>query len=184
MISAALAVLKDEGQREELSEFYEKYKSRFYTIAFEHLHNREEAEDAVQDAFLRIADKPDTFFSLIGKKRLHYLYFAVKNVSLDVLKARKGVTFEELSEDMIYRNDENPIENSFFDNISRDEILSFIDTLPEKQRVVLILSYSSKLTTDEIGADLNIPVSVVYQRLYSARKAVKLFVDERSKNNV
>ena len=63
MISAALAVLEDEGQREELSEFYEKFKSRFYAIAFEHLHNREEAEDAVQDAFSAITDKPEIFFT-------------------------------------------------------------------------------------------------------------------------
>ena len=63
MISVALAILENERQREELSEFYEKYKRRFYAIAFEHVHNQEEAEDAVQDAFSAIADKPEIFFT-------------------------------------------------------------------------------------------------------------------------
>lgn len=62
MISEALAVLETEEQRNELADFYEKNKSRFYTIAFDHLHNQEEAEDAIQEAFLEIANKPDTFF--------------------------------------------------------------------------------------------------------------------------
>ena len=62
MISAALAVLEFDGQRSELSEIYEKYRKRFVGVALKVLRNREDAEDAVQEAFLRIADRPDTFF--------------------------------------------------------------------------------------------------------------------------
>ena len=47
MISSALAILETEEQRNELSEFYEQYKDRFYAISFSKLHNRESAEDAV-----------------------------------------------------------------------------------------------------------------------------------------
>ena len=68
MLSAALAILKTDEERNKLSEFYEENKDRFYAIAFSKLHNRENAEDAVQDAFLIIADKPDTFFHLTIQK--------------------------------------------------------------------------------------------------------------------
>ncbi len=64
MISAALAILESEEQRNELSEFYEENKSRLYSIALERLHNRQDAEDAIQETFLGIAEKPDKFFSL------------------------------------------------------------------------------------------------------------------------
>ena len=64
MISTALAVLKTDEQRNELSEFYEQNKSKLYSIAFERLLNR---QDAVQQAFLEIANKPDKFFSLSKK---------------------------------------------------------------------------------------------------------------------
>ena len=52
-------------------------------------------------------------------------------------------------------------------------MLAFIDTLPEAQKTVLALSYASGLSADEIAITLNISVSAVYNRLYSARKAVK-----------
>ena len=45
MISAALAVLESEEQRNELSEIYENNISNFYNIAFQQLHNKHDAED-------------------------------------------------------------------------------------------------------------------------------------------
>ena len=108
----------------------------------------------------------------------------MKNVSLGIMKKSRKLLTEELSENMIYKDDENPVENSLFDNISREEILAFIDTLPEAQRSVLVLSYSSGLSADEIGMTLNISVTAVYNRLYQARKSIKKFIDERSANNV
>ncbi len=51
MIEAALAVLENDKQRNELATFYEQYKNRFFSIAYSKLHNSEEAEDAVQGSF-------------------------------------------------------------------------------------------------------------------------------------
>ena len=184
MISGALAILKSEAQRNEMSVFYEKYKSRLLRIAIKILRNEEEAEDAVQDAFLKIADKPDTFFSLNDEKRIRYAGVVVKNSSIDIYNKSKKMQEDELSEEIVYRNDENLTENITFDKISFEEIIAFIDTLPEAQRNVLVLTFSSGLSVDEIGETLNITVSAVYKRLYLARKSVKKFIDERSKNNV
>ncbi|MGN0683978.1 MAG: sigma factor [Oscillospiraceae bacterium] len=39
-------------------------QNRLFAIASEHLHNQQDSEDAIQETFLRIADKPDKFFSL------------------------------------------------------------------------------------------------------------------------
>lgn len=69
MISVALAVLETDEQRSELADFYEKNKSRLYMIAFSKLNNRQSAEDAVMEAFLRIADKPERFFVYREKRR-------------------------------------------------------------------------------------------------------------------
>ena len=184
MISGAMAILKSEAQRNEMSFFYEKYKSRLLRIAIKILRNEDEAADAVQDAFLKIADKPNSFFSLNDEKRIRYVSVVVKNASIDIYNKSKKIQMDELSEDIIYRNDESLIENITFDKISFEEILAFIDTLPEAQRNVLVLTFSSGLSVDEIGATLNITVSAVYKRLYLARKSVKKFIDERSKNNV
>ena len=183
MVAAALAVLENECQRVELSEFYEKYKKRLLNIAFNKLHNKEEAEDAVQEAFLRIADRPDIFFGLDETRRVRFFYSVIENVAVKMFSKNQKNRSEELTDDVVYQNDENPIENLIMDKISRNELLAFIDTLPEAQRTVLALSYASGSSADEIAAALNIPVSAVYNRLCSARKAVKRFIKERGENN-
>lgn len=180
MVSGALTILKNEAQRSEVSSFYEKNKNRFLRIALKILHNKEQTEDVLQEAFLRLVDRPDIFFSLGNTERIRYMCAVVKNVAVDMLNKCRRIETEELSEDAVYQNDENPIENSLLADIARGEIISFIDTLPEAQRAVLVLSYASGLSADEIGAALNIPVSAVYKRLYSARKSVKRFIEERS----
>lgn len=184
MISVALAILKSDAERNEMSSVYEKNKSLFLSIAYKRLQNKESAEDAVQEAFLEIADKPNIFFSLAKKKRVWYMSSVVNKVAIDMFNKSINLQTEELSEDIAYRNDENLIENSFFDKVSREEILAFIETLPEAQRTVLILTYSSGLSANEISRTLNISINSAYNRLYLARKAIKTFIKERGKNNV
>ena len=70
MINTALAILQTDEQRNTLSDFYQTYKNRFYAIAYSKLHDRNLAEDAVQEAFSRIASKPETFFSLSHNKMI------------------------------------------------------------------------------------------------------------------
>ena len=183
MISETLAVLETEEQRNELADFYEKNKSKFYTIAFDHLHNQEVAEDAVQETFLRIADKPDEFFSLAGQKRIKYVYAIVRNVSTDMFNNSTNVSPEQISEKFVYQNGFDVLENSLFERISHKEIILFIRNLPELQRNVLILTCLSKLSVSETAQILRISKNVVYQRLHLARKAIKNYIEERSKND-
>lgn len=184
MISGALAILKSDTQRNEMSSIYEKNKQLFLNIAFKNLQNKEMAEDAVQEAFLEIADKPDVFFSLTEKRQVRYMSAVVNKVAINMFNKSIKVQTEELSEEIVYKNDENVLENAFFDKVSREEILTFAETLPEAQRTVLILSCSCGLSADEISRTLSISITSVYNRLYLARKAIKTFIDERSKNNV
>ncbi|MCH5203819.1 MAG: RNA polymerase sigma factor [Oscillospiraceae bacterium] len=183
MISAALAVLETEEQRNELSVLYEKHKNRFLNIALELLHNKEEAEDAVQETFLRIAEKPDNFFSVEETNRLSYLCAVLKNVAYYMFNKEIKTQKEDLTEYIFFKNEESFIEESVFDKISRYEILSFIDNLPKLQRNVLMLTCLSGLSISETAEILQVSKTVVNQRLYLARKSIKQFIAERNKDN-
>ena len=183
MISAALAVLEDEGQREELSEFYEKYKNRFLSIALHMLHYKEAAEDAVQEAFLKIANKPDTFFSLINEEQIPYVCAIVKNVSFDMYNKNNRIQTEELTENIIYQNNLEPLEKFVMDDISYKELIEFIKGLPALQQNVLVLTRLLKLSISETAQQLNVSETAVNQRLYLARKAIKQYIEERRNRN-
>ena len=180
MISAALAVLETDEQRNELSEFYEENKNRLFAIASEHLHNQQDSEDAIQETFLRIADKPDKFFSLSRTEQSFYVSAIVRNVSVDIYKKRAKHQTDAISEDIVYQSEPELLENSLLEKISHDEILDFINNLPPLQRNVLILTCLSGLSVSETAEMLKISKSAANQRLYLARKSIRKFIEERN----
>ncbi len=181
MVDAAFAVIEDEAQRNELAEFYARYKKRFYLIANSKLHNREDAEDAVQAAFSAIADKPEGFFGVPAEKRLAYTDVMVRNIAVDMFNEKNPMPLDELNEKV--GNDPVSLDNSLFDRIARDEILAFISTLPTLQRSVLTLRCLFGLSIDETAQRLNISVTVAAKRLALARKAIKAFVEKKGKDH-
>ncbi len=181
MFDATFAVIENENKRNELAEFYAKNKSRLYFIALSKLHNIEEAEDAVQEAFSRLVDKPEAFFKISSEKRLAYVDVIVRNIAVDMFNAKNKMPLEQLYEQL---KDANiSLENALFDKISRDEVIAFINKLPTLQRNVLVLHCFFDLSIDETAQRLNISLTVATKRLALARKAIRNFVEERGKNH-
>lgn len=180
MISAALAILETEEERNELSVFYEKYKDRFYAIAFEHLHNVQDSEDAIQEVFLRIANKPEKFFSCSDDERIYYASAIVRNVSIDMFNKKSNHPVADISENIMFQAEPELLENSLLQKVSHNELLDFINNLPELQRNVLVLTCLSELSISETAETLKISKAAVNQRLYLARKSIKSFIERKS----
>lgn len=180
MISAALAILETAEERNELSDFYEKYKNRFYAIAFERLHNEQDSEDAIQETFLRIADKQSKFFFLSNDERVYLVSAIVRNVSIDMFNKKVKHPIEVIPENEVYQSDPELLENSLLEKVSHNELLEFINGLPELQRNVLVLTCLSELSISETADTLKISKAAVNQRLYLARKSIKTFIERKS----
>lgn len=179
MITAALAILQTDEQRTIISDFYQKNKNRFYAIAYEHLHDPQDSEEAIQETFFRIAVDPDKFFSLSGDGRIYFVSAIIRNVSIDMYNKKTKHQLEELPEDLIYRSDPEFLENSLLEKISHEELLDFINDLPELQRNVLILTCLSELSISETAETLGVSKTVVNQRLYLARKSIRSFIERK-----
>ena len=57
LLSIYLSLIDDDDDKDRFEELYKKYRIGMYKIAFSILHNNEDAEDAVHEAFLCIANK-------------------------------------------------------------------------------------------------------------------------------
>ncbi len=180
MFADALATIEDEEQRNKLAEFYSKHKQRLYSIAFSKLHNEEDAEDAVQEVFSEIADKPEKFFDIAPEGRLAYTTVMVKNISVKMFNAKNKIPIEELNEDI--EDVDFSLEEGMLNQLSEDELLSFVNQLPTLQKNVLILHCLLDLSIDKTAQRLNISLIAAKKRLVLARKAIKAFIDERNKN--
>ena len=183
ILDFTFSVIEDENQRNELAEFYINHKNKLYSIAFSRLHNKEDAEDAVQEAFSRISDKPDRFFNIqLEKRRIAYVNVMVRNIAIDIFNSKNKYIMTDIDEEEITDSSDISLDDRLLEDISRDELVEFVDKLPPLQRNVLILTCFVKISIDETASKLNISKKAANWRLYLARKSIKEFVSKRINN--
>lgn len=142
------------------------------------VNDEENAADVIQEVFSDIADKPELFFNTAKEERVTLVDILVRNTAISTFKKELNRTrrLEELNDDMV---DEGVgIEDSVITKSARDELVKYILTLPEKQRVVLKLRVITGLSADEIAEQLKISRETVNWHLKMARKNIRNFIEK------
>lgn len=180
MIDSVLAVIENEEQRSELESFYIENLNCLLNIAYSNLHNKTDAEDAVQEAFQEVVRHPENFFNVAPNKRVAFMVVVVRNFSVDMFKKNNKIPLEELDEEESYNDNPFYFEDNVIGKVSRDKMKSFLKTLPPLQRDVLTLRCLMGFSTAETAEKLNISQSAVKKRLRLAKEAVREFIEKEN----
>lgn len=179
MISAALAVLETEEQRNELSEIYQKYSGCFYSIAMSKLHNKQDAEEAIQEAFLSIAKNPDCFFNITRENRLSYINVIIRNASFRIWNRKNKIRANETELRSDVADKTFSFDEKLCSDLTREEIYDFIDTLPELSKEALYLRIHLQMKYSDIAVELGITEDAVKKRITRAADSIFRFVEEK-----
>ncbi|PLX67297.1 MAG: RNA polymerase subunit sigma-70 [Denitrovibrio sp.] len=166
-------VLSGDGQSFEM--LILKYQSKLFATILNVVKNRELAEDITQEAYMKAFSKLDTL------KDHNQFYAWMKRIALNLALNH----FERAKRVVDVENEED--ETSFFERIpdgdSPEEILvkdelkkyvrHFVDSLPDKLRVVIVLREIEDMSYEEIAEMMNIPIGTVRSRLFNARQMIK-----------
>jgi RNA polymerase sigma-70 factor (ECF subfamily) len=156
-------------------ELVSRYERKIFRLTMNITRNREDAEDAMQDAFLKSYSHLKTFQ---GDSRFYtWLVRIAANEALMRLRKRRPNQFSldepiEGDDDLIPRElqDWGPGPEQRFAQTEMREILSsVIDELEPDYRVVFVLRDIEELSTEETAASLGISVPAVKSRLLRAR---------------
>lgn len=175
MTESELVVAAKKGDRHALGQLVSKYNERIYNLALRILRNKEDAEDILQEAFLTVIEKLDTFD---GRSSFFtWIYRIATNASLMKLRKKKLV-FAEFPENPDF---EKSLENMAFVDWSQDPSLNIhneevkkmlgqaINQLSETYRTVFILRDLEQLSIKETSKILEISEENVKIRLRRAR---------------
>ncbi len=131
--------------------------------------------DQVEGMFTQIWEKRQELFITASPKS--YLYAAVKNASLNYLKSQ-FVRHPLLSQE---KENQAPLVTSPDEQFTYQELEIIIgqgiDSLPEKCRIIFILSRHAGLTYDEIATQLGISPKTVKAQMGIALYKLRLYVD-------
>ena len=153
-----------------------KYERQILRIAQHITQNREDAEDVMQDAFLKAYEKLDQFQG--NSKFYTWLVRIAVNESLMRLRKRRTGRMVSMDEDV--KTEEGTVPRDFADwapnpeqNYTQAELAEIlkktIQGLPQGFRVVFVLRDVDGLSTEETAETLGLSVPAVKSRLLRAR---------------
>jgi RNA polymerase sigma-70 factor (ECF subfamily) len=156
----------------------EKYRQRVWRLAYQVLHDREEAWDVAQEAFVRAFHSLPSFR---GQSAFYtWLFRITVNVATDRHRQRgaqaRAFGPERVTEEEWARTTPDPgggPEQQAARKEQRERIRHALDALPPKARTIIMLSDVEGLSYREIAEVLNCPIGTVMSRLHNARKRLK-----------
>jgi RNA polymerase sigma-70 factor (ECF subfamily) len=170
-----LVRLAQDGSREAFEALVTKYQSKVFSMALSFIRNREAADDAAQEVFLKA-------YLALPKVHLRsefgtWLYRIAVNHVKDVLR-KKGRAREISLEDVreVSVTDEDTLEKAELEKETEKRkslVQKLVQALPEKYRVILTLRDIQGLPYEEISQVLHLSPGTVDSRLHRARKMLR-----------
>lgn len=155
-----------QGDSKSLEMFYKHFYGYAMSIALRYSNSREEACEIVNDSFMKVFDKLPQYND--SKSFKGWFRRILINTSIDYY--RKNVKYFSVVD--IEKADAESLEPEIIGQLSKDDILCLLRSLPEMLRMVFNMYEIEGYSHNEIGEQLGIPAST--SRTYLARGKQKL----------
>lgn len=172
MLALYMSFIDDDDDRAKFEILYYKYRSRMISTAFAVLKNKEDAEDAVHDTFIKIARNMRAIGETDTTETLSYVLKATKNTAINFSKKNgirnKHIQFEDV---------ENMTDEQFLDKLRiqerYEEVIEAISSLDDTYNDVLFYHFVAGMEIKEIADLLGRKSSTVHQQIVRGKR--KLF---------
>jgi len=157
------------GDTQSFSCLVAKYQQMAFTIAFRILQNQEEAEEVVQDAFVKMYNALPTFE--FKSKFSTWFYKIVYNTSLTAQrKQNMYVRYEDSGPEEV-TNEEYESGITILEREDRKEVISHVmKLLPTEEALILSLFYLEENAIEDIHEITGLTVSNIKVKLFRGRK--------------
>jgi RNA polymerase sigma-70 factor, ECF subfamily len=171
------------AERDDFAEQAMQYAPQLYSAALRMTRNQADAEDLVQDAYLRGFRSFHTFTE--GTNLRAWLFRILTNAYINTYRAKQRRPIEsdlaDVEELYLYRRlgsmetaaASMSAEEQFLDLFTDDEVKRALEDLPENFRLPVLLADVDGFAYKEIAEILDIPVGTVMSRLHRGRKAMQ-----------
>ena len=163
-----LQMIEGEEGKRQFAALYETYRGLMFYTANNILHNSHDAEDAVHDAFIKIAENIKKISDPVCPKTQSYVVTIVENKAIDLYrrKQRRGALPLEETEEL---------------SVSPQEPMGLAECilkLPPNYRQVILLKYHQGFSCGEIAAMLGISLSAAQKLDQRAKEKLRQIAEK------
>ncbi|WP_168123865.1 RNA polymerase sigma factor SigW [Paenibacillus sp. HB172176] len=180
-----LARLALKGDRQAFEELVDLYQGKLYHMAYRMLSSRQEAEDVVQETFLRVYKNLERFDDT--QKFSTWIYRIATNLCIDRLRKRRPTysldaesnDYEGLDGYSMIPSDDRTPESELILTDTQRIIQEAMESLPPKYKTVMMLRYLHDLSLQEVGDILGMPVTTIKTRVHRGREFLRKKLEHR-----
>lgn len=175
MIQLFLTLIEDEEDKVRFEEAYYRYRNLMYVKAYEILKDSHRAEDAVQEAFLRVAKNFHKVGDVRSTKTKNFFVLITEHIAINMIQ--REAKFDGLSEETLYKL-ENLVSNDMGISPFESKVIMAILELPTNHRKILYLQSIYGYNLKETANMLGISVDAAKKRSSRAHKALRKELEE------
>ena len=174
MLNLYLTLIDTDEDKIRFTKLYEQYRHLMFYIAKEILQDEHLSEDAVQEAFLRIAKNFHKVGEILCPETRNFTVIITRNVAINMVSRKH----DELDMDSYLDIASTKLTEDVFETVSNKLLMECLMKLPETYRDPLYLYHLYGYTFNEISNLLSVSVETAKKRAQRARHMLKILLEK------
>ena len=170
----------NQGSEQAFELVYEKYHKLLYVLAYRYLMDKDRAEDAVQNVFVKLWEYRERLN--IGISLRNFLFTMTKNHVLNVIRDENTA----LEKQYELAQCASEYDDDLVEKLEKRERMALfyeaVDKLPPQKKAICRMKVEEELSTKEIAERMNLSVNTVKTHYAEALKAIRRLLAEKLMN--
>jgi len=181
---AILMAQFQKGNKDAFNSLFSKYQKMVFGVIARYINDRSYAEDMTQEVFIRVYKARDKYQPTTQFR--YYLFTIVHNLCVNEIRdsSRRKTKTTDFSDDFPltgarlakgggFQDNSEPVSDNLHQQEIRLDVKSAVDSLPDQQRMAIILDKYEGMSYEEIGQTMKQSVPAIKSILWRARQNLK-----------
>lgn len=179
MIFILLGIISD-AEKDLVNEIFSEMNVKMYTISYNILKSKIDAEEAVAQTFLKIIDNIEKISSLPCSQITPYCVLILKNETMNIIRQRKKTVYVDDMDYSEYSDQNYNIEEKLIEAINKEKLLSCINRLSDNEKYFIHLRFLNNMSYKNISELFGITEEAAKKRSQRIIKKLRSYYEEES----